>query len=153
MTMNSVLYKTYVGATLTAKALDLVLPGLGKWLITIASWLFGLSTLISWAYYGEQGIIYLGGDRGVLPFKLVYCGLAFLATLGHIQTDTDLDNMTGIGLGVMIWVNLPICWIFGYQAIRAYKDYIGRLKDGRMGPNHPPPSIDHLLSGKDVESH
>lgn len=146
-------YKTYVGATLTAKALDLVLPGLGKWLITIASWLFGLSTLISWAYYGEQGIIYLAGDRGVLPFKLVYCGLAFLATLGHIQTDTDLDNMTGIGLGVMIWVNLPICWIFGYQAIRAYKDYIGRLKDGRMGPNHPPPSIDHLLSGKDVESH
>jgi len=130
------LYKTYVGATLTAKALDLVLPGLGKWLITIASWLFGLSTLISWAYYGEQGIIYLAGNRGILPFKLVYCGLAFLATLGHIQTDADLDNMTGIGLGVMIWVNLPICWIFGYQAMRAYKEYIGRLKDGRMTPNH-----------------
>ncbi|MDC0178540.1 amino acid carrier protein [Woeseiaceae bacterium] len=129
-------YKTYVGATLTAKALDLVLPGLGKWLITIASWLFGLSTLISWAYYGEQGIIYLAGNKGILPFKLVYCGLAFLATLGHIQTDADLDNMTGIGTGVMIWVNLPICWIFGYQAMRAYKKYIGRLKDGRMNPNH-----------------
>ena len=145
------LYKTYVGATLTAKALDLVVPGLGKWLITIASWLFGVSTLISWAYYGEQGIIYLAGDRGILPFKLVYCGLAFLATLGHIQTDADLDNMTGIGLGVMIWVNLPICWIFGYQAMRVYKDYIGRLKDGRIGPDHPPPSIEHLLSGKGVE--
>ena len=146
------LYKTYVGATLTAKALDSVTPGLGKWLITVASWLFGISTIIAWAYYGEQGIIYLVGDRGVLPFKLVYCGLTFLATLGHIQTDTDLDNMTGIGLGVMVWANLPICWIFGYQAMRAYKDYISRLKDGRMGPGHPPPSIEDLLSGKDVES-
>ncbi|MFQ5982913.1 MAG: alanine:cation symporter family protein, partial [Woeseiaceae bacterium] len=146
------LYKSYVGATLTAKALDSVAPGLGKWLITIASWLFGFSTIIAWAYYGEQGSIYLAGDRGVLPFKLIYCGLIILATLGHIKTDTDLDNMTGIGLGVMIWANLPICWIFGYQAMRAYKEYIGRLKDGRMGPDHPPPSIEDLLSGRDVES-
>jgi AGCS family alanine or glycine:cation symporter len=145
------LFKSYVGATLTAKALDSVTPGLGKWLITIASWLFGISTIIAWAYYGEQGAIYISGEKGILPFKLVYCGLTFVATLGHIQTDTDLDNMTGIGLGVIIWANLPICWIFGYQAMRAYKDYISRLKQGRMGPDHPPPSIEDLLSGKDVE--
>jgi AGCS family alanine or glycine:cation symporter len=145
------LYKNYVGATLTAKALDSVTPGLGKWLITVASWLFGISTIIAWAYYGEQGAIYIAGNRGILPFKLMYCSLTFVATLGHIRTDTDLDNMTGIGLGVIIWANLPICWIFGYQAMRAYKDYIDRLKDGRMGPDHPPPSIEDLLSGKDVE--
>ena len=145
-------YKTYVGATLTAKALDSIAPDLGKWLITVASWLFGISTIIAWAYYGEQGTIYLAGEKGVLPFKLIYCGLTFLATLGHIQTDTDLDNMTGIGLGVMVWANLPICWIFGYQAMRAYKDYVRRLKDGRMGPDHPAPSIEDLLSGKDVEA-
>ncbi len=145
------LYKTYVGATLTAKALDSVTPGLGKWLITVASWLFGISTIIAWAYYGEQGIFYLAGEKGVLPFKLIYCGLTFLATLGHIRTAADLDNMTGIGLGVIIWANLPICWIFGYQAMRAYKDYVRRLRDGRMGPDHPPPSIEDLLSGKDIE--
>ena len=144
------LYKTYVGATLTAKALDSAAAGLGKWLITVSSWLFGISTIIAWAYYGEQGAIYLAGDKGVLPFKLVYCSLIVLATLGHIQTDADLDNMTGIGLGVMIWANLPICWIFGYQAMRAYKEYRGRLKAGRMGPDHPPPSLDDLLSGRDV---
>jgi AGCS family alanine or glycine:cation symporter len=145
------LYKTYVGATLTAKALDSVSPGLGKWLITVASWLFGVSTIIAWAYYGEQGVFYLAGEKGVLPFKLIYCGLTFLATLGHIRTAADLDNMTGIGLGVIIWANLPIIWIFGYQAMRAYKDYVRRLKDGRMGPDHPPPSIEDLLSGKDIE--
>jgi AGCS family alanine or glycine:cation symporter len=144
------LYKSYVGATLTAKALDTVHPGLGKWLITVASWLFGISTIIAWAYYGEQSIAYLAGDRGILPYKVVYCSLIILATLGHIQTDADLDNVTGVGLGVMMWANIPITLIFGYQAMRAYKEYIGRLKGGEMGPDHPPPNLDDLLSGRDV---
>jgi AGCS family alanine or glycine:cation symporter len=145
------LYKTFVGATLTAKALDSAATGLGKWLITIASWLFGISTIIAWAYYGEQGLNSLAGERGILPFKIVYCLLTVLAALGHIQTDADLDNLTGIGLGVLMWGNLPIIWIFGYQAMRAYREYIGRLKAGRMGPDHPPPSLDDLLSGRDVQ--
>ena len=144
-------YHDLVGATLTAKAFDSVAPGLGKWLITIASWLFAISTIIAWGYYGEQGAVYIWGDKATLPFRLIYCSLTFVATLGHIKTSTDLDNMTGIGLGVIIYANLPICWIFGYQAMRAYKDYIRRLKEGRMGADHPPPSIDDLLSGRNVQ--
>jgi AGCS family alanine or glycine:cation symporter len=144
-------YQDHVGATLTAKAFDSVTPGLGKWLITLASWLFAISTIIAWGYYGEQGVVYMFGDRATMPFRLIYCTATFVATLGHIKTSADLDNMTGIGLGVVVYANLPICWIFGYQAMRAYKDYIARLKDGRIGPDHPPPSIDDLLSGRDVE--
>ena len=144
------IYQDHVGATLTAKAFDSVAPGLGKWLITIASWLFGISTIIAWGYYGEQGAVHIAGDRGSMPFKLFYCLAVFIATLGHIKTSTDLDNLTGIGLGVIIYANLPICWIFGYQAMRAYREYIGRLKDGRMEAGHPPPSLDDLVSGRDV---
>ena len=144
-------YEDHVGATLTAKAFDSVAPGLGKWLITIASWLFAISTIIAWGYYGEQGAVYMWGNKATVPFRLAYCSLTFIATLGHIKTSADLDNMTGIGLGVIIYANLPICWIFGHQAMRAYKDYIQRLKDGRMGPDHPPPHLDDLLSGRDVQ--
>jgi len=145
------LYRSYIGATLTAKAFDSVSPGLGKWLVTIAAWLFAISTMISWSYYGEQGMVFLAGDKSVLGYKIVYCLLIIVATLGFVQTDTDLDNVTGIGTGVMLFANIPICWFFGYQAMRAYKEYIGRLKDGRMGPDHPPPHLDDLLSGRDVE--
>lgn len=144
-------YQDHVGATLTAKAFDSVAPGLGKWLITVASWLFAISTIIAWGYYGEQGAVYMFGKKATMPFRLVYCMATFVATLGHIKTSADLDNVTGIGLGIIIYANLPICWIFGYQAMRAYKDYIQRLKDGRMGPDHPPPSIEDLLSGRDVQ--
>jgi len=144
-------YRAYVGATLTAKAFDSVAPGLGKWLVSIAAWLFAVSTMISWSYYGEQGMVFLAGEKSVLGYKVVYCALIVLATLGFVQTDTDLDNVTGIGTGVMLFANIPICWLFGYQAMRAYKDYVSRLKSGRMGADHPPPHLDDLLSGKDVE--
>ncbi len=143
-------YVNYVGATLTAKAFDTVTPGLGKWLVTLAAWLFALSTMISWSYYGEQGMVYLAGEGSVLPYKLAYCALIIVATLGFIRTDAQLDTLTGIGTGVMLFANIPIMWIFGNQAMRAYRNYVQRLKSGRMGPDHPKPSLEDLISGRDV---
>lgn len=142
------IYTSYVGATLTAKAFDSVTPGLGKWLVTLAVWLFAFSTMISWSYYGEQGIVYLFGERMVLAYKIVYCALIIVATWGFIETDADLDNLTGVGTGVMLFVNIPIMWLFGRQAMRAYHEYVARLKSGQMGPDHPPPPIEDLISGR-----
>lgn len=132
------LYASYVGATLTAKAFDSVVPGLGKWLITLAVWLFAISTMISWSYYGEQGIVYLLGERMVLTYRLIYCALIIVATLGFIESDADLDNVTSIGTGVMLFANVPIIWLFGRQALHAYHDYIARLKKGQIKPYQPP---------------
>jgi AGCS family alanine or glycine:cation symporter len=145
------IYRNYVGATMTAKAFDSVTPGLGKWVITIAVWLFALSTMISWSYYGEQCVIFMGGEKPVLVYKLVYCLLIVVATLGFVKTSADLDNVIGTGTGIIMFANIPILWMFGYQAMRAYKDYIRRLKAGEVGPDHPAPNIEDLLSGRDVE--
>ena len=144
-------YRNYVGATLTAKAFDSVTPGLGKWTITVATWLFGLSTIIAWSYYGEQGMVFMFGEKAVLGYRVFYCVLVVIATLGFVRTDADLDNFIGIGTGVVMFGNIPIIWMFGYQAMRAYRDYIARLKSGEMGPDHPPPRLNDLLSGRDVE--
>jgi len=144
-------FETLVGATLTARAFDSVTPGLGKWLVTLASWLFAFSTMISWSYYGEQGMVYLAGEKSVLGYKLVYCLLAVVATSGFLKTDAQLDNLTGIGTGVMLFVNLPILLYLGHQAMLAYRDYVQRLKDGRMGPGHAPPTLEDLISGRDVD--
>jgi hypothetical protein len=73
----------------------------------------------------------------------------------HMTSDPtqqeQLDNLTGFGTGVMLMVNVPIIWIFGRQAMRAYNNYIAYLKTGRMGPGHSPPSLEDLISGRDVE--
>ena len=79
--------------------------------------------------------------------------LCIVATAGFLKTDAQLDNLTGIGTGVMLFANLPIMWLLGRQAMLAYHNYIRRLDDGSIGKGHPPPSLDDLISGRDVERH
>lgn len=144
-------YGDYVGAALTGHAFDRVMPGLGMWLVTAACWLFAISTMISWSYYGEQGMIFMFGAGSVLPYKLVYCLLIIVATLGFIRTDAQLDALTALGTGVMLFANIPIMLIFGAQAMKAYHNYFGRLKSGEMDPPHDAPSITDVVEGHDVE--
>lgn len=122
------LYADYVAATLTSYAFNSVAPGLGTWLITLAAWLFALSTMISWSYYGEQGIVYLFGERAVLPYKLIYCGLVVAACSGLVKTTTELSNLTDLGTGVMLWANIPIMLLFAPRAMGAWHDYFKRMK-------------------------
>lgn len=144
-------YGDYVGAALTGHAFDRVMPGLGMWLVTIACWLFAISTMISWGYYGEQGIIYLLGKEAVLFYKVTYCMLIIIATLGFIRTDAQLDEWTALGTGVMLFANIPIMLIFGVQAMRAYHDYVHRLKTGQMEPPHAAPKLTDVIEGRDVQ--
>jgi len=142
------LYASYVGATLTAKAFDTVIPGLGKWLVTLAVWLFAISTMITWSYYGEQAMVFMIGERSVFAYKVVFCFLILVATAGVLRTDADLDNLSGFGSGAMLVANLPIMWLFASQGMKAYKDYIRRLDAGQVGDAHEPPTLEELLERK-----
>lgn len=165
------IYGDYAGASMTAYAFDRQFPGLGKWLVMIAAWLFALSTMISWSYYGEQGIYYftgLFGDFGksiektaVLLYKVIYSLLILLTTVlampffgpdkkPFIATDHELDMWTTLGLGVMLVANIPIMWIFGAKAMSAYHAYFRRMKAGGDSPHAAPPITD-VVEGKDVE--
>ncbi len=158
------LYGDYAGASMTAYAFDRVTPGLGMVLVSIAAWLFALSTMISWSYYGEQGVYYFFGKnakQAVMVYKLIYCLLIFLTTMlamplfgadkkPIIGTDTELDMWTTLGLGVMLVANIPIMLIFGAKAMKSYHEYIGRLKRGELD-SHAAPSVSDVVEGKDVE--
>jgi AGCS family alanine or glycine:cation symporter len=140
------------GATLTAKAFDSVTDGLGMWLISLAAWLFAISTMISWSYYGEQGVVYLFGDGAVFPYKVLYCLAIVIASMpALISTDAQLDNLTALGTGVMLWANIPIMLIFGVVAMRTYKDYFRRMKAGLTDLPHEPPKIVDVIEGHDLD--
>jgi AGCS family alanine or glycine:cation symporter len=137
------------GATLTAKAFDRVFPGLGIWVVPLTAWLFAFSTIISWSYYGEQGIVYLLGQRAVMPYRVVYC-LLILVSVQLIRTQDQLDLFSTFGTGVMLWANIPIMLIFGPMAMRAYHDYFRRLESGEMAPAHAAPHFADVVEGRDV---
>ncbi len=144
------IFGEYPSAALTTHAFDRVTPGLGTWLVFFASWLFAVSTLISWSYYGEQGIVFLLGSKAVLPYKIIYCLLAVVATTNLVRTDQELDALTSLGTGVMLWANIPIMLIFGATAMRAYHKYFKSLDAGEFH-SHKPASITDVIEGKDVE--
>ena len=135
---GSGVWVNYPGASLTAHAFDRTIPGLGKWLVVIAAWLFAISTMISWSYYGEQGVIYVFGKEGtvsifaVTTYRIAYTILVAVSTIGFITTDAELDMWTTLGLGAMLVANIPIMWIYGPRAMKAYHEYIGKLKRGEF---------------------
>ena len=56
-----------------ALAFDAALPGVGGWMVAVCVFLFGYTTLIGWAYYGEQFLVYIFGqrDRDAVPLDLL----------------------------------------------------------------------------------
>lgn len=58
---------------LTAAAFSAGLGRGGGTIVLVSSMLFGLSTLVTWAFYGEQSAAFLFGSRARLPYRLVYC--------------------------------------------------------------------------------
>lgn len=139
----------FQGASLTAAAFDKAIPGLGTWLVPFSAWLFAISTIISWSYYGEQGVVFLFGNRAILPYKVIYCGLVLLSCMpALIRTDAQLDSLTALGTGVMLWANIPIMLIFGKQAMDAYHDYFRRLKSGQLDKPHDPRTLVEMLEEK-----
>ncbi len=164
-------YGDYAGASMTAYAFDRVKPGSGMVLVTIAAWLFAVSTMISWSYYGEQAVLFICGSMSdstiravTLLYKGFYCLCILMTTVlaspiftaadgsktAILSTDHELDTWTTLGLGVMLVANIPIMLLFGYKAMNAYHDYFARMKSGGDDAHEAPPIID-VAEGKDIE--
>ena len=68
------------GAPLTSLAFEKGLAPIfpyGKHIVTFCVLLFGISTAISWSYYGDRSIQYLAGDGAIMPYKVVYLGMHY----------------------------------------------------------------------------
>jgi len=75
----------------------------GYLLITLAVFLFGLSTAISWSYYGDRSILYLAGPRWVLPYRIFFCVAHFLGAVYSLELVWAFGDMA---LGLMTIPNL-----------------------------------------------
>lgn len=142
------MYQKFEGAPLTAYAFDRQFPGLGKWLVTLAAWLFAISTMISWSYYGEQGVIYMVGRIGVLPYKLIFLALVIVGAV-WITDAAVMEPLMDLGTGAMLWANMPIVLLLGFIAVRELDTYFKKLNRGEFHP-HDAPSITDVVGGKDV---
>lgn len=56
-----------------AAAFNAAVPTVGGWVVAFCAFLFGYTTLIGWAYYGEQFLEYILGRSVTIPYRWTYC--------------------------------------------------------------------------------
>jgi AGCS family alanine or glycine:cation symporter len=82
--MMGVMDSGETGANLTRMAFAQGIPG-GQWIVTYGLCLFAFTTMIGWSYYGERCVVFLFGERGVLPFRLLWVAAIPLGTVGDLN--------------------------------------------------------------------
>lgn len=86
-----------------AQAFNTAMPTVGGWIVAFCAFLFGYTTLIGWAYYGEQFLEYAFGLRITRPYRWVYCGLVVFGAMGKVETIWAWGDLMN---GLQIFPNL-----------------------------------------------
>ena len=86
-----------------AQAFDSALPHVGGPIVAFCAFLFGYTTLIGWAYYGEQFLEYIFGRVIVLPYRIIYCGLIVVGAQSKVDTVWAWGDLMN---GLQIFPNL-----------------------------------------------
>ena len=94
------------GAPLTMLGFRRGLAPLGDWghyIVILSVFLFGISTAISWSYYGDRCANYLFGHNAIFPYKVVYVLMHFVGAVVSLDLIWTLGD---VFLGIVILPNL-----------------------------------------------
>jgi AGCS family alanine or glycine:cation symporter len=69
-----------------AAAFNSAMPVAGGYIVAFCAFLFGYTTLIGWAYYGEQFFEYILGRRVTTPYRWIFCLLIPFGAVSKVAT-------------------------------------------------------------------
>ena len=97
----------------------------GEYLVTVGLVLFAFSTALAWSYYGDRAVTYLVGSRWVMPYRVLYVGGFFLATV----VDTSLIWLiSAITVALMTLPNLIGILLKAQEIKQMTREYWSRVK-------------------------
>jgi len=114
------------GSPLTAWAFQRGLSPLGDWgsyIVTIAVFLFAISTAISWSYYGDRSIEYLFGSGAIFPYRIAFCIIHFLGAIFSLEVVWAFGDTA---LGLMAIPNLIAILALSGVTWRLTSNYFSR---------------------------
>jgi AGCS family alanine or glycine:cation symporter len=68
-----------------AAGFNSVMPVVGGYIVAFCTFLFGYTTLIGWAYYGEQFFEYILGRKVTVPYRWIYCLLIPFGAVSRVE--------------------------------------------------------------------
>lgn len=111
------------GGTLTSLAFSQI-PVVGPFILVVGIISFAYSTVLGWAYYGERCVEYFAGKAALIPYRVLYIVVAFIApiiSLNLVWTMADILN------ALMAIPNLIAVLLLSNVIVSETKKYINNL--------------------------
>lgn len=108
------------GGTMTLTAFFSQIGTIANFIIAFCTALFAFTTTMSWAYYGEQSIRYVFGEKLILPYRIVYIasiGVGGVCAMSLVWKLSDIFNV------MMALPNLITLVLLSPQVIKMTKEY------------------------------
>jgi AGCS family alanine or glycine:cation symporter len=80
------------GSEMTVWAFEIVYGSYGRGMVTMTVTLFAFSTIISWSYYGEQGVTFLFGEKYIPIYRYVFIAFIFLGAIAQLQLVLNISD-------------------------------------------------------------
>ena len=138
------------GASLTAFAFNSGLGNLalasmpvGSMIVAICLLLFAFTTILGWGYYGQQGAVYVLGQRAATPYLVVFlvatfAGAGVLDWAASIRDGVTLIwTLADITVACMLVPNLLGLLILSPKVKALSMDYLRHLKTGERLAHAP----------------
>ena len=118
--------KEISGIELASNAFQSVIPFFPV-ILSIIAIMFALSTLISWAYYGQKAWTFLFGEgkKRVLAFNLIYCLFIIIGSAMNVKSVIDITDAMMVALCLP---NIIVLYILCPEIKRDLKVYLDKHK-------------------------
>lgn len=116
------------GVGITLYAFSQVFGTSGEYILTISLVLFAFSTILGWSVYGGRAAEYLGGERFVGYYKILFLFSIFIGSVSSIKLVWDLsDTFNGL-MAIPNLISILLLSKIVFNITNNYKDRIFKKK-------------------------
>jgi AGCS family alanine or glycine:cation symporter len=117
------------GSEMTAYAFETVMGPAGRWIVTATVTLFAFSTIISWEYYGEQGVTFILGEKYIKAYRYIFICFIFVGAIAQLNIVLNISDAV---YGLLAIPNLMACYLLLPKVKAALNEYSTKLKNGEI---------------------
>lgn len=117
------------GSEMTAHAFETVMGPAGRWIVTATVTLFAFSTIISWEYYGEQGVTFIFGQKYIPVYRWIFIAFIFVGAIAHLDIVLNISDAV---YGLLALPNMLACYLLLPKVKAMLNEYAAKRKSGEI---------------------
>jgi len=118
------------GAEVTNAAFSQI-PVIGPIVLTVGLFTFVYSTILGWSYYGERGVEYLFGKKGIKPYRILFTLGVFVGATASLPLVWDFSDAAN---ALMAIPNLVALLLLSGVIVKETKKYLWEHNLDKDGP-------------------